>query len=623
MDGFRKVIKGWLGKVLLILFLIPLALVGIEGFFGGQKSADVVQSVNGQDISKKELEDLVQSFKEQYLNYTQGDETLLNAQFIEKKALDTLVGRALLLQQSKALGIALSDAQIEQMIAQQPTFQQEGKFSQTLYENYLRSVGMTSQSLIAGLRQDHALKMLSSSLLDHVLVSSSDIQQLMQLQNEQRQLHLASIDLAEYKKQVKVSDAEIAAYYKAHTAQFKQAANLDVDYVVLKSSDFNTAPVQVTDAELQQAYQQFVQKQQATAPLRVKHILVTLDGRTDAQAQGRIAQAQAELAKGVSFADVAKKYSDDTDSKTQGGLIDGYAKGAFGESFDQTVASLTAGQVSKATKTQYGYHLIETEPSTVTVASFEQEKARLQAELSQSKASNVFIDAVNSLNDQVVGSDSLDVVAQTVKTAKVERFNNMTLATQNAVLSDVNVKPKLFNDDVKNGNYNVSTSIQLANGDVAWVKVHAYRAAGEQSLAQATPRVKAKLIQDKAVALATAKIQSQLDQFKTQPAQKVLENTDIRFEQAGTFSRSQGLLKRQVERAAFSLAAPKAGFWSVTTTSLPNELIVVAVSEVKTPAQSSLSEPQLKELKDLYAQSRGEQELNAYIAYLKADAKIK
>ncbi len=33
MEAFRKVIKGWLGKVLLVLFLTPLALVGIEGYF--------------------------------------------------------------------------------------------------------------------------------------------------------------------------------------------------------------------------------------------------------------------------------------------------------------------------------------------------------------------------------------------------------------------------------------------------------------------------------------------------------------------------------------------------------------------------------------------------------------
>ena len=78
MESFRKVIKGWLGKVLLILFLTPLALVGIEGYFSGGKSEDTAKLVNGQEISKKELESLTQTFKEQYLAYANGDETLLN-----------------------------------------------------------------------------------------------------------------------------------------------------------------------------------------------------------------------------------------------------------------------------------------------------------------------------------------------------------------------------------------------------------------------------------------------------------------------------------------------------------------------------------------------------------------
>jgi peptidyl-prolyl cis-trans isomerase D len=45
------------------------------------------------------------------------------------------------------------------------SFQENGQFSQKLYENYLRSVGMTNQGLIASLRQDHALKMISSTLM--------------------------------------------------------------------------------------------------------------------------------------------------------------------------------------------------------------------------------------------------------------------------------------------------------------------------------------------------------------------------------------------------------------------------------------------------------------------------
>jgi len=99
MESFRKVIKGWLGKVLLVLFLTPLALVGIEGYFSSG-SKDAAKSVNGADISEKEVEQLTNSLKEQYLAYAKGDETLLNQNFINNKAMETLIARQLLLQQA-------------------------------------------------------------------------------------------------------------------------------------------------------------------------------------------------------------------------------------------------------------------------------------------------------------------------------------------------------------------------------------------------------------------------------------------------------------------------------------------------------------------------------------------
>src|SRR5690606_34838852 len=186
----------------------------------------------------------------------------------------------------------------------------------------------------------------------------------------------------------------------------------------------------------------------------------------------------------------------------------------------------------------------------------------------------------NSLNDMVVSADSLDVLVQEVKGVQVKSAKGVTLSTRDPLLSDANVKVKLFNDDVKNGDRNVSSSIQLANGNVAWVKVRNYNAAGEQPLATAKPRVQAKLIEEKALALAQADIQKTLNEFKTKPAASV-GTGNLVFEDAGIYTRAEGLLKRDVQRAAFSVKVPKAGFWSVTTASLPIELVVVAVSEVK------------------------------------------
>lgn len=113
-----------------------------------------------------------------------------------------------------------------------------------------------------------------------------------------------------------------------------------------------------------------------------------------------------------------------------------------------------------------------------------------------------------------------------------------------------------------------------------------------------------------------------MNSFKSQPAAAVLAQSKMAFESAGVFTRSQGL-KREIERVAFSLAAPKAGMWSVSTASLPNELVVVAVSNVNKTTSNALNDQQLSELSKLYQQLRGQQELDDYTEYLKSHAKIK
>ncbi|KXZ72247.1 SurA N-terminal domain-containing protein [Acinetobacter venetianus] len=623
MESFRTLIKGWLGKVLLVLFLTPLALVGIEGYFSGSNKADVAKSVNGQDISNKELESATKNYKDQYLSMVKGDESLLNLPVIQDKALDALVTRALLQQQAEKLGISLSDAQLEQMLAQQPSFQENGKFSEQLYGNYLRSVGMTNQSLLASLRQDHALKMISSTLMDYALVSKSDLQQLANLQTEQRTLHLASIKLDDYKKGLTASNQEITDYYNKHKGEFKQVAAVDVDYVVLTPLLLPQTNLAVTDADLKQAYQAFVEKQQKDAKREVKHILITTDTRDAAAAQKLANDVYAKIQAGMTFAQAAAQFSEDPSSKDQGGLVDAYAPGIFSADFDNAVNALKNGQVSKPVKTQYGYHIIEANTQTVTIPSFEAEKARLTAEVEKTKSANLFSDTVNNLNEMVVGGDSLDAVVQEVKGARVESAKGVTLTTQNPYLSDLNVKAKIFSDDVKNGDRNASSNIQLANGDTIWIKVRDYHPAGIKPLAQATAEVKAKVIEDKAYKAAKEKMSTILADFKTQPAAQVVAKSNVTFENAGVFVRSQGL-KRAIERAAFSIPAPtKEGMWSATTAKLPNELVIVAVSDVNTNVASELPQEQLTELTKLYQQFRGQQILEDYTEYLKSHAKIK
>ncbi len=93
-------------------------------------------------------------------------------------------------------------------------------------------------------------------------------------------------------------------------------------------------------------------KVQFTEPETVKasHILV---GDED-----KLAEVQAALESGQSFADVAKQHST-CPSKENGGDLGFFGKGQMVPEFENTAFSMKVGDVSEPVKTQFGYHIIK------------------------------------------------------------------------------------------------------------------------------------------------------------------------------------------------------------------------------------------------------------------------
>ena len=73
----------------------------------------------------------------------------------------------------------------------------------------------------------------------------------------------------------------------------------------------------------------------------------------------------------------------------------------------------------------------------------------------------------------------------------------------------------------------------------------------------------------------------------------------------------------------FRSPVPKAGMWSVTTAKLPDELVVVAVANVKKVDIAQMNPAEVQQLTQMYQKFRGEQLLDDYSRYLKSQAKIK
>lgn len=126
---------------------------------------------------------------------------------------------------------------------------------------------------------------------------------------------------------LKLSDADVKAYYDAHPDKFKQPELVSVRHILVS----------------------------------VKRDPKDKEGLTDAEAKQHIAKLQADLKKGMKFEDLAKKFSDDPGSKENGGLYTDVDPSSWDPAFAKAAMTQPIGKVGAPVKSQYGYHLIKVE----------------------------------------------------------------------------------------------------------------------------------------------------------------------------------------------------------------------------------------------------------------------
>jgi peptidyl-prolyl cis-trans isomerase C len=116
-----------------------------------------------------------------------------------------------------------------------------------------------------------------------------------------------------------------------------------------------------------------------------RHILISTrpsgdkKALTEPEAKAKADSIRARLDKGEDFAAVAKAESDDPGSKDTGGVYT-FPKGQMVKEFEETAFGLKEGELSQPVKTQFGYHVIQRQPTDL-----KEIRPQLQRELGPKK----------------------------------------------------------------------------------------------------------------------------------------------------------------------------------------------------------------------------------------------
>jgi len=136
---------------------------------------------------------------------------------------------------------------------------------------------------------------------------------------------------------------------------------------------------EITDADLREIYD--TDNEQFTE-VRARHILLSVqDPAQDAAARSKAEGLIRQLRDGASFAQLARRNSDDPGSATEGGDLGFFSLGDLVPEFAQAANEAKIGEIVGPVRTQFGYHIIEVLERRVTP--FEQAREQLRAQLEQ------------------------------------------------------------------------------------------------------------------------------------------------------------------------------------------------------------------------------------------------
>ncbi|MGB0782167.1 MAG: SurA N-terminal domain-containing protein [Marinomonas sp.] len=605
LQDIRDKSQGIVVKIIVGFIVVTFALFGVDALVQSFNSSDTVAEVDGVDITRTQMLQGAETQRRQLISMMGGqvNPALLEDNVLQRRALDELVQRVVLTNQAKSLGLGVSDAQVNAYLLQAEQFQTNGQFDENKYLNFIRSLGFTPLAFKERIKQDVLIQQSRNAIAGSEFVLPYQVNGVSKLQSQTRSYDYVTFSLADESEGTSVSDDELKAYYDENKDSFKTPEQVKLNYVVISSSDFYSK-VSVSDAELQDAYQASISN--LTQEERsASHILIDTSDRSDDEAEKRLAEVQAKLKSGESFADLAAEFSDDIGSKNDGGNLGYVEKGTIDPAFDDALFSMKKGEI-KSVKTQFGYHLIELNDITKPdVPSFASKKAELEQALIEDKARDALLTAHEDIIDLAYASDKLDAIAKeynvdVLQSAYFSREGGTDDITSNASVIAAAFGPAVLEDGQN------SSLIELNDDQVVVVHLNNLQPEAFQTYEETKEQVTSIVVQNKAV-----------ESLKTKAEQAKVSKTTS-WKSVSEAKRGQD----EVTSLAFSLPHPEAGQPVVEIKGLSNgDLALIRLNKVGS-SDASLPDDQKLAYERYLNQTQASLSTQAQQDLLKNKAKI-
>ena len=524
---------------ILFLLIIPsFVLFGLEGYSRFNDKGAVVAKVNGNKINQTDWDAAhkreVDRIRASMPNI---DAKLFDTAEAKYATLERLVRDQVISAAAQKLQLVASDTRLARELQQSPAIAAlrtaDGKLDMERYKQLAASQGMTPEMFEMQVRADLSNRQVIQGVQASAYATSAQTQTAMNAFMQRREVQILNFPAADYLGKITVSDADLQAYYDKNKDKYQSSESADIEYIVLDIESLRQS-ITLNEQDLKSYYEQNLQRLSSKEERRASHILITA-AKDSPEAEKKIARAKAEellklvKAKPASFADVARKNSQDPGSAVKGGDLDFFGRGVMVKAFEDSAFSLKKSDISDLVESEFGYHIIQlTDIKAAKAQSFESLRPSLEADLKKQQAQRKYAELAETFSNTVYEqSDSLKPVADKLK-LNIQKANQVARqATQTrGVLSHPGLLQAIFSEASLQKQRNTE-AIEVAPSTLVSARVVKHQPAANLPLAEVKEFVKRALTQEKAAEMAKAQGEQRLTALKASTGADNLPNAIV------------------------------------------------------------------------------------------------
>lgn len=619
LQDFRDNLKGT-AVFIVVLISIPFALVGIDQIFFTGNAVESALRVNGEDITKLEVERALALHKQRLLDqYVELDPASLDDELLRGPVQERLIREIVLAQHAKTGGLGVADATISSLLKNASAFQVDGQFDRDVFEFSLQQMGYTKRSYHDFLQRSLLVSQTIDGLTDTAFVPTATLTLTAELLEQKRNYYYLKVPIADQLPSVSISETAITDYYEDHTDDFQTPEQVVLEYVELRAEDL-LKDVAVTEDMVREQYKIQQQKRLDLARHRVAHILFAADDENVNQSKAD--EVREKLSAGATFAELAKQYSDDSGSADQGGDL-GYVQAeTLPSAFMSTVQQLNVGEVSAPIATDSGMHLIKLlERDEPDAEGYAEAAPRIRRRLELELAEELLPERIEELREAVYNAETLAIVAEDMHLTRRE-IGPFSRSGGDGLAANPAIVRAAFQADVLLEGH-ASEVIELDATTVVVVKLKEHHPIRTLSLAEVHENIADKLKLEKARALTIDKGEALREKVLAgESVESVAKAAGLSWQVSVDTKRFGGNVDDDVRNYAFAQPVNSTLPLISTLTNEAGDVYVLSLTGITPGSLDELPPEQRNSLRNSLRSALAQREYQAFEASLVALADI-